>query len=63
MLKVYDILGREVSQLVNEVKEAGIYQAQFDGSKLASGMYIVNMRMQGKEGDAFNQSRKMLLMK
>ncbi len=63
VLKIYDILGKEVSQLVNEVKEAGIYEAQFDGSKLASGMYIVNMRMQGEEGDVFNQSRKILLMK
>ena len=38
-MKIYDVLGREVSTLVNEVKEPGRYTVRFDGSKLASGVY------------------------
>jgi hypothetical protein len=35
-LTVYDLLGREVSVLVNERREAGVYEVKFDGSNLAS---------------------------
>ncbi|MDE3059339.1 MAG: T9SS type A sorting domain-containing protein, partial [Bacteroidota bacterium] len=43
-LKVYDLLGREVATLVNEVKKAGSYTVTFDGSKLASGVYFYRMK-------------------
>ncbi len=39
-LKVYDILGREVSTLVNEIKSAGIHEINFNASRLASGVYF-----------------------
>ena len=39
-LVVYDILGREVSVLVNERKNAGSYEVKFDASSLASGVYF-----------------------
>ncbi len=39
-LMVYDVLGREVATLVNEVKGAGDYQVRFDGSRCASGVYF-----------------------
>ena len=39
-LKVYDILGREVSTLVNEIKSAGIHEINFNASSLASGVYF-----------------------
>ena len=42
-LKVYDILGREIAELVNEYKKAGNYNVSFDGSKLASGLYIYKL--------------------
>ncbi len=57
-LKVYDALGREVSTLVNEVKDAGTYSAQFDGTKLSSGVYVARLTSNGK-----SQMRKLLLMK
>ena len=57
-LKVYDMLGREVATLVNERKEAGVYSLQFDGSGLASGVYLY--RLQAGE---FTQTRKLLLLK
>lgn len=39
-LKVYDILGKEVAVLFNEEKAAGKYSISFNGSQLASGIYI-----------------------
>jgi len=40
ILKVYDMLGREVQTLVNEEKQMGNYEITFDGHNLASGIYI-----------------------
>ncbi len=57
-LKVYDILGREVTTLVNENQEAGVHQATFDGSRLVSGVYFYRLTAPG-----VNQVKKMLLTK
>jgi len=57
-LKIYDILGREVSTLVNEVRNAGNHEVNFDASNLASGMYIYSI----KAGD-YTASKKMMLLK
>ena len=57
-IKVYDILGREVSTLVNEVKSPGTYSIDFDGSKYASGAYFYKI----KAGD-FTDTKKMMLIK
>lgn len=43
-LKVYNILGKEVSTLVNEEKPAGYFQAKLDGTGLASGIYFYTLR-------------------
>lgn len=39
-LKLYDVLGNEVSTLINEKKLAGTYKVELDGSKLSSGIYF-----------------------
>jgi hypothetical protein len=57
-LVIYDILGKQVAVLVDDVKEAGYYRAEFDGSRVASGMYLYVL----KAGDRVI-SRKMLLTK
>jgi hypothetical protein len=57
-LKVYDILGREVATLVNEVKQAGIYDVDFNATNLASGIYFYRI----KAGD-FSAIKKMVLVK
>ncbi|RPH31483.1 T9SS C-terminal target domain-containing protein, partial [bacterium] len=57
-LVVYDVLGREVAVLVDERRAAGQYQDNFDGSGLASGMYIYRLK-----AGSFVQSRTMLLLK
>ncbi len=55
---VFDILGREVATLVNEVKPAGKYSVNFNASSLASGVYFYRITA----GD-FTESKKMLLIK
>ena len=57
-IKVYDALGKEVITLVNEEKSAGSYSVEFDGSDLASGIYLYQL----KAGN-FTQTRKMILLK
>ncbi|HUI29510.1 MAG TPA: glycosyl hydrolase family 18 protein [Candidatus Acidoferrales bacterium] len=57
-LKVYDVLGREVKILVNEVEEPGRYRVEFDASNLSGGTYFYRLMA----GD-FSQTKKMLLLK
>jgi archaellum component FlaG (FlaF/FlaG flagellin family) len=57
-IKVYDLIGREVTTLVNEVKQPGVYRVTFDGEKLASGVYFYKMIA----GD-FSFVKKMNLLK
>jgi hypothetical protein len=57
-LKVYDILGREVADLVNEFKQAGSYEASFDGSSLSSGVYFY--RLVSRD---YTSIKKMLMVK
>jgi hypothetical protein len=57
-LRVYDVLGREASLLVNEFKAAGSYSVDFDASELSSGVYYYTIR----SGD-FTQTKKMVLIK
>jgi|GEM_PF-1846095 len=57
-IKVYDILGREISELVDEVKSPGSYKVNFNAAGLASGTYIVLMRAGDKQ-----LARKIVMMK
>ncbi|MFO7526768.1 MAG: choice-of-anchor V domain-containing protein [Ignavibacteriaceae bacterium] len=58
ILKVYDALGNEVVTLVNELKPAGKYVEEFDGSRLSSGVYYYSLQA----GD-YLITKKMLLIK
>ena len=57
-LKIYDILGREVSTLVNQKQSPGNYEVQFDGTGLSSGIYFYELT-----AGSFRQSKKMLMLK
>ncbi len=57
-LTVFDLVGREVSVLVSERKDAGVHEVRFDGSGLASGVYFYRLTA----GD-FVQTRKLLLVR
>ena len=54
-LVVYDMLGREVKVLLNEMKAPGSYEVRFDAAGLASGVYLCRLTAGG-----FVQTRKMI---
>jgi hypothetical protein len=58
IVKVYDVLGSEVSTLVNEAKEPGTYTVQLDGSNLASGVYFYRL-----QAGTFVETKKLLLLR
>ena len=57
-LKVYDVLGNEVSTLVNEVKSAGSYEVELNASGLSSGIYFYMLQT-----NSFVETKKMILLK
>ncbi len=57
-IKVYDIIGREVKTLVNEMKTAGFYKLQFNASDLSSGVYFYRMT-----AGEYNSVKKFVVMK
>jgi len=57
-LKVYNVIGQEVSTLVNTMQEAGSHSVTFDASRLASGVYFYRLSTAG-----FTQTYKMILQK
>ena len=56
-LAVYDVLGREVSVLINDRRSAGVYEVKFDGSALASGVYFYRLQA----GSYVNRKKLLLL--
>ena len=57
-LRVYDLIGREVATLADDLFEAGMHSVRFNGADLATGVYICELRAGG-----YVASRKILLMK
>ncbi|TKJ40997.1 hypothetical protein CEE37_04855 [candidate division LCP-89 bacterium B3_LCP] len=57
-LVVYDLSGRKVADLVNGWRDAGVHEVTFNGSDLASGIYIYNLTTSD-----YNASGKMVLVK
>jgi hypothetical protein len=57
-LVIYNTLGQVVATLVDGHREAGSYTVEWDGSGVASGMYLYRL-----EADAFAETRKMILLK
>ena len=58
VLKIVDLLGREVTTLVNEEKPAGHYTTDWNASKVASGVYFYRI-----ESGSYSESRKLVLIK
>ncbi|MGD0589895.1 MAG: T9SS type A sorting domain-containing protein [Bacteroidota bacterium] len=62
-LKVYDVIGREVANLVNEQQAPGYYQKTFDASRFASGMYICRLVATDEQNKQHVFQKKMLMLK
>jgi len=57
-LKVYDVLGNLVATLVNEEKPVGVYEVEFDATKLTSGIYFYQLK-----SGSFIKTKKMIFIK
>jgi hypothetical protein len=57
-LRVYDVLGREISVLMNGYSEAGTHRASFNGDELGSGVYFARL-----DAGGYAQTRKLMLLK
>jgi hypothetical protein len=58
VLKIYDVLGREVETLVSENKNIGDHSVEFNGANLPSGVYFYRI-----EAGAYHETKKLLLLK
>jgi len=59
ILKVYDMLGREIQTLVSKFQNANTYSVNFDASMLASGIYLYKLQTD----DGYSEMKKMILIK
>ncbi|MCG6958658.1 T9SS type A sorting domain-containing protein [bacterium BMS3Abin03] len=57
-LKVYDVLGEEITTIINEEKSAGNYEVEFDANNLPSGIYFCRLK-----AGSYIQTKKLLLLK
>jgi len=65
-LKIYDVLGREVATLVNDVREVGVYAIRWDASSLPSGVYFYRLCAGGASTSSARglvETKKMVLAK
>lgn len=62
-VKIFNILGKEVANVVNDKLAAGEYNYSVNMSNLTSGVYFYNIKAVGIDGSAFNSTKKMTLMK
>ena len=58
-IKVFDILGKEINELINKKQNPGKYEIDFDGSALSSGVYFYSLVTDGVTRD----TKKMLLIR
>jgi photosystem II stability/assembly factor-like uncharacterized protein len=58
IIKIFDMLGRELMLLENSIKQPGSYEIQFDASELTSGVFIYSLQT-----EKFSSSKKMILIK
>lgn len=61
-IKVFDMTGKEISNLVNDIKTAGYYKVNFNASGLSSGIYTYRITAENSTG-SFVETKKMILVK
>ena len=64
ILQVFNILGEEVTELVNEFKNEGSYSVQFNAFNIPSGLYYYRLKVQSQDTkNSFVDTKKMVLLK
>ncbi|NWF49183.1 MAG: T9SS type A sorting domain-containing protein [Ignavibacteriaceae bacterium] len=62
-LKVFNVLGQQVAQLLNSSVPAGLHEINFNGAGLNSGVYFYEIEANGVDGSSFSSVKKMILNK
>ena len=62
-LKIYNLLGQQVANLVHEQMAAGVHVVRFNAAGLASGFYISRLVAKGNDGSSFSSVKKLMLLK
>ena len=62
-LKIYDILGNEISTLVDGAKQAGTFETTFNGNNLSSGIYFYKLQISDSYGKTYSSTKSMILLK
>jgi hypothetical protein len=68
-LNIFDLLGREIAQLVNEYQTAGTFSLVWDASAYPSGLYFCRLQVRaqhtgsGSSSDLFTETKKLILLK
>jgi hypothetical protein len=57
-MKIYDIIGREITTLVDGFQEAGTHEVRFDASNIPSGVYLYRIT-----SGTFAETKKLVLIK
>ncbi|MCF8241621.1 MAG: T9SS type A sorting domain-containing protein, partial [Melioribacteraceae bacterium] len=62
-MKIYDILGHQVATLVNKKQTPGLYEVEFDGSDLPSGVYFAQFIYNTVRKETHSRTIKIVLIK
>lgn len=62
-LKIRNVLGEEIAELVNSTLGSGLHQVEFNASKFNSGIYFYTLEVSGVDGSNFSGTKKMMLIK
>ncbi|MFC2084591.1 Ser-Thr-rich GPI-anchored membrane family protein [Bacteroidota bacterium] len=65
-LEIYDAIGNEIAVLVDENQSSGVYQVEFNGKNLSSGIYIyriISIDLDKEGSVVFDETKKMILLK
>ncbi|HGJ65978.1 TPA: T9SS type A sorting domain-containing protein, partial [bacterium] len=62
-LKIYNIIGEEVAELINGKMNAGRQDVEFNASNLNSGIFIYKLEAISEDGSSFVAAKKMILVK
>ncbi|GBD86197.1 hypothetical protein BMS3Abin03_00107 [bacterium BMS3Abin03] len=63
VLKIFDVLGQEVTTLISSDLTAGVHEVNFDASNINSGVYFYKIEANGVDGNRFTSVKKMILTK
>ncbi len=62
-VKVYNVVGQQVAELIKGQLETGLHEVEFDASKFSSGVYFYTIDATGVDGQSYSSTKKMMLMK